>query len=69
MHNHLYFKQLTELHNHFVVSWNARNNVSCYRLAVKENLADTFAGSVWVLDGDFIEGSAETAGDGVFLPL
>lgn len=69
MHNHLYFKQLTELHNHFMVSWNARNNVSCYRLAVESDFLDTLAGSVRILDGDFIEGATETTGDGILLPL
>ena len=50
-------------------AWSARNYIALEWLAVEKDLADTFAGSVWVLDGDFIEGSAETAGDSVFLPL
>lgn len=47
----------------------ARDNVSVERLAVEGDFLDTLAGSFRVLDGDFIEGSAEAAGNGVFLPL
>ena len=60
---------LTQQHCHFVLTRSARNYVAVERLAVEEDLADTLAGSFRVLDSDFIEGSAETAGDGVFLPL
>ena len=60
---------LTQQHCHFVLTRSARNYVAVERLAVKEDLSDSLADSVRVLDGDFIEGSAETAGNGVFLPL
>lgn len=52
-----------------MVTWEARNYIALEWLAVEKDLADTLAGSVRVLDSDFIEGSAETAGDGIFLPL
>jgi hypothetical protein len=52
-----------------VFAWSARNYIALEWLAVEKNLSDSLADSVRVLDGDFIEGFAETAGNGVFLPL
>ena len=46
-----------------------RNDISFNRLAVQEHLADALADSVRILYRDLVLGSAETAGNGVLLPL
>ena len=47
----------------------AWNNVSFYLLTIENNLADTLAYSVRILDSDLIDSATETASYRVFLPL
>lgn len=47
----------------------ARNDVATDRLAVESDLTYSLADSVRILYSDFVNGSAETAGYSVFLPL
>ena len=44
------------------------NNVSCHQVAVKENLADSLAYAVRILDSDFVNRATEAASYLVLLP-
>ena len=46
-----------------------KDEITRQRLAVESDLTDAFADAVRILDCDFIDGSAETASYGIFLPL
>ena len=52
-----------------MLSRGARNYIAADRLAVESDLTYAFADAVGILDCDFIDGSAETASYGIFLPL
>jgi hypothetical protein len=46
----------------------ARNNISCNRLAVEEDFADSLAYAVRILDSDFVNRATEAASYRIFLP-
>ena len=52
-----------------MIARNMWNYISGQRLSVHNDISDSLADSFWILDSDFIDRSAETTGDGIFLPL
>ena len=46
-----------------------KDEITRQRLTVESDLTYAFADAVGILDCDFIDGSAETASYGIFLPL
>ena len=64
-----YLEILTQNYGHLMLSWGARNCIAADRLAVESDLTYALADSLRILDSDFINGSAETASYGIFLPL
>ena len=64
-----YLEILTQNYGHFVLSRGVRNYIAAERLTVESDLTYSLADSVRILYSDFVNGSAETAGYSVFLPL
>lgn len=59
---------LAEEHVHFMFTRGAWDNISCDRLAVEEDLADSLAYAVRILDRDLVNRTTEAAPYRIFLP-
>ena len=60
---------LTQSNDHIMLAWSARNDISCNRLAIHGDFADSLAYAVRILDSDFVNRATEAASYRVFLPL